>query len=82
MGKAVIAVDNPTMNEYIKHNVTGYLYDLKNPKIIDLSNIKKVQENAYDYMVKGFNEWEKDKIKIIIRKYTTLCRSIIKLSAI
>ena len=29
MGKAVIAVDNPTMNEYIKHGINGYLFNLK-----------------------------------------------------
>ena len=26
MGKAVVAPDNPTMNEYVTHNVNGFLY--------------------------------------------------------
>ncbi|MCX6762159.1 MAG: glycosyltransferase, partial [Candidatus Moranbacteria bacterium] len=70
MGKAVIAVDNPTMNEYIDHGKTGYLFDLKNPKKIDLSNIEQVQKNAFDFMREGRKKWEKDKEKIIdfIRK--------------
>jgi glycosyltransferase involved in cell wall biosynthesis len=65
MGKAVIAVDNPTMNEYIEHGKTGYLFDLSKPKKIDLSNIENVQNNAYEFMKAGRKKWEKDKIKII-----------------
>jgi glycosyltransferase involved in cell wall biosynthesis len=65
MGKAVIAVDNPTMNEYISSGVTGYLFDLKNPKEIDLSNIEQVQKNSYEFMRDGFKKWEKDRQKII-----------------
>jgi glycosyltransferase involved in cell wall biosynthesis len=65
MGKAVIAVDNPTMNEYIEHNKTGYLFNLKKPVKIDLSNIEEVQKNTYKYMQEGYEKWEKDKIKII-----------------
>jgi FkbM family methyltransferase len=65
MGKAVISVDNPTMNEYIENGVNGYLFDLKNPKEIDLSNITQVQKNTYEFMKNGFKEWEKNK-KLII----------------
>jgi len=65
MGKAVIAVDNPTMNEYIKHGENGYLFNLKNPKKIDLSNIEKVQKNTYAFMQDGFKKWEKNKHNII-----------------
>ncbi len=65
MGKAVIAVDNPTMNEYIKHGENGYLFNLKNPKKIDLSNIEKVQKNAYNFMREGFINWGKERKHII-----------------
>ena len=65
MGKAVIAVNNPTMNEYITHGKNGYLFDLKNPKEIDLSNIEQVQKNTYEFMKKGYEEWEKNKHRII-----------------
>lgn len=64
-GKAVIAVNNPTMNEYIAHNKTGYLFDLSDPKKIDLSKVSLVQKNTYDYMCRGYHKWEGDK-KIII----------------
>ena len=65
MGKAVIAVDNPTMNEYIKDGVNGYLFDLKNIKKIDLSNIEQVQKNSFEFMKNGYYKWEEDKHKII-----------------
>ena len=57
MGKAVIAVDNPTMNEYIKHNETGYLFDLNDIKKIELSDIAQIQKNAYNYMKEGRKVW-------------------------
>lgn len=65
MGKAVIAVDNPTMNEYIQHGKTGYLFELSNPKAIDLENTEEVQKNTYKYMQEGYKKWEKYKHKII-----------------
>lgn len=65
MGKAVIAVDNPTMNEYIENNKTGYLFDLSRPEMINLSNIEKIQKNTYEYMRNGYKKWEKDKHRII-----------------
>lgn len=65
MGKAVIAANNPTMNEYIKYNETGYLFDLANTKEINLSDIKRIQKNTYEYMVNGYKKWEKNKSKII-----------------
>ncbi len=65
MGKAIIAVDNPTMNEYIKNGENGYLFDLKNPKEIDLSNIEQIQKNCYEFMKNGYKKWEQDKGQII-----------------
>ncbi|HPN54847.1 MAG TPA: glycosyltransferase [Candidatus Moranbacteria bacterium] len=65
MGKAVIAVNNPTMNEYIENGKNGYLFDFKKPGKIDLSNIEEVQKNAYEYMQKGYEQWEKEKIRIV-----------------
>ncbi len=65
MGKAVVAANNPTMNEYIEHGKTGYLFDLKNPKEIDFSDIENVQKNAHAFMQKGYEKWEKEKHRII-----------------
>lgn len=65
MGKAIIAVDNPTMNEYLKNNITGYLYDLNNPKMIDLTNIESVQRNAYKLVVDGRKKWLRSRERLL-----------------
>lgn len=65
MGKAVIAIDKPTMNEYITNGETGYLFDLNNPKEIDLRNLRKIQKNSHEYIKKGYELWKKDRKKII-----------------
>lgn len=64
MGRAVIAADNPTMNEYIYHGINGYLFSEKDPKSIDLSNFEQVQENAYKTVVEGRQKWLSEKHKI------------------
>lgn len=65
MGKAVIAADNPTMNEYIKHGKTGYLFNLARLEEIDLSDLDQVQKNTYEFMRKGYARWEEKKRGII-----------------
>lgn len=65
MGKAVIAVDNPTMNEYIEHGKTGYLFNYQEPKAIDLSTVGDVQKNTAAFMQKGYEKWEQEKHTII-----------------
>lgn len=64
-GKAVVANDAPTMNEYIQNDVTGYLFDYKKPEAIDFSQIDRIQLNAWEYCKAGYDKWSKDKIKII-----------------
>jgi hypothetical protein len=65
MGKAVVAVDNPTMNEYIVHMKTGYLFDLERPEKIDLSEVREVQRNAYQRVRDGHESWESSKHRIV-----------------
>jgi glycosyltransferase involved in cell wall biosynthesis len=57
MGKAVVAPDYPTMNEYIRHSLNGYLFDFQNPKSIDFSDISMVRKNAYESVVRGYEKW-------------------------
>lgn len=64
MGRAVVAADNPTMNEYIRHGINGYLFSVKEPKPFDLSNLEQVQENAYKTVVEGRQRWISEKHKI------------------
>lgn len=63
-GRCVIAPDYPTMNEYIKNRETGFLYDYKRPELLTLSNIRKIQKNASEYIKQGYEKWEKEKYKI------------------
>lgn len=64
-GLAVVAPDSPTMNEYIQNNVNGYLYDIKNPRPIDLQNLQNIRKNAYQTITKGYESWESEKIFLI-----------------
>lgn len=52
MGKAVVAFDRPTMNEYIKDGITGYLFQ-ERLKPIDFSNMAQVQLNAWNSVRAG-----------------------------
>lgn len=65
MGKAVIAVNNPTMNEYITHGFNGFLFNLKSPLPLDLSAIEQIQKNTYEFMENGHRQWETEKHKIV-----------------
>ena len=65
MGRCVIAPNNPTMNEYIKNGENGILYDLNNPKPVDLSKIREIQKNTIKYIKDGFENWEKEKWEIL-----------------
>jgi glycosyltransferase involved in cell wall biosynthesis len=67
MGRCVIAVNNPTMNEYIIDGENGFLYDISSPAPIALSpeKIRNIQQNTIKYMQDGRNRWEKDKSLIL-----------------
>lgn len=64
-GKVIIAADQPTMNEYIKHNYNGYLYNLSQVTPINMHNIHLKQENSYQTIVEGRKAWEKNKYMIL-----------------
>lgn len=64
-GKAVIANDEPTMNEYVINGENGYLFDYKNPQPINLKEVTKIQENAYRYIQTGYENWLNERSKII-----------------
>lgn len=63
-GRCVIALNNPTMNEYITDGVTGYLYSLNHTPALEIKNIRQIQKNTIDYITAGYQKWEKEKRKI------------------
>ena len=76
MGMCVVGPDNPTMNEYIKNNETGFLYDANNPVPIDFSNAIDIGMNAIKYIEDGYAKWitrEKDVIEFIETPYDKFC---------
>lgn len=64
-GQCVIAPNFPTMNEYIVHNVNGYLYNMNKLEEIDLSNFGLIGKEARERAINGFNTWQQQKIKLI-----------------
>lgn len=81
MGKAIVANNAPTMNEYIKHGVNGYLADFSNPQSLDFSNIDEIKKNAYNSSVEGYKNWLETRKKIIefLNKKTELNTKLFKM---
>ncbi len=65
LGRCVIAANNPTMNEYIENGKTGILYDLNELKPLVWSDTRQIQKNAYAFIQKGYEQWEKEKWNIL-----------------
>lgn len=65
MGQCVIGNNDATMNEYITHENNGYLFDLKKPKTLDLSNINIVTARSREKNLQGYADWNNDSKKIV-----------------
>jgi hypothetical protein len=59
-GMAVVAFDNPTMNEYIQNGINGYLINEKKPEILDLSRHTLLGLQARKDCEKGYRKWLND----------------------
>ncbi|MDD4251015.1 MAG: glycosyltransferase [Candidatus ainarchaeum sp.] len=67
-GYIIIANNASTMNEYIKDKKTGFLFDFKKPKKINLNNkklLKKISNNTYTQMKNGRKIWKTSKKELI-----------------
>jgi hypothetical protein len=64
-GLVVVAVNYPTMNEYIMNGVTGFLYDLDNPQPIELFDLAKIREHTIEYMNDGYRRWTMERLNIL-----------------
>lgn len=60
-GQCVIAADNPTMNEYITHDVNGLLFTPREPVTLDLSRMAMLGRRARDGVEAGFERWQRDR---------------------
>ncbi len=66
LGRCVIAHNDATMNEYIEHGKTGFLYDVKEPRPLDIHHIRQIQKNTLKYIRDGYKQWEKEKKNILV----------------
>ena len=58
MGKAVVAPDNPTMNEYLKHDVNGFLYNPEDPRPVNLKRFRELGKAARETIERGRPRWQ------------------------
>ena len=65
MGKCVVAVDHPTMNEYISDGIDGYLYDIQSVQPVDLSRAREIGKRAREKCILGYERWVADKDLIV-----------------
>ena len=67
LGRCVIAPDRPTMNEYIVHGKTGFLYDPKRPAPLPLppEAVVRIQQQTRDYMTAGYARWVEQRALIL-----------------
>lgn len=56
-GKAVIAADRPTMNEYIVDNVSGYLLPEGFTSSVELDTARQIGRRAREEAVRGRQQW-------------------------
>jgi glycosyltransferase involved in cell wall biosynthesis len=63
IGMVVVAFNNGTMNEYIKHKYNGYLFDSETYHI-NFDDLATVLNNSKTMVQNGWIKWEKDKKNI------------------
>jgi glycosyltransferase involved in cell wall biosynthesis len=61
MGKAVVAPDNPTMNEYVRHNVNGFLYNPEEPCPINFKRFREMGKAARETIERGHRRWQESR---------------------
>lgn len=64
-GLAVVGADNPTMNEYLVDGENGYLFDVLNPRKINLGDLQRVRERSLETCFNGYKRWEREKWSLI-----------------
>ena len=58
LGQAVIAPDRATMNEYLRHDENGWLYDPDAPQALDFSKLRQLREQVRRDVAEGHARWQ------------------------
>lgn len=64
MGQCIIGNNDATMNEYVTDGDNGYLFNLENPKILNLSDIHNVIRRSKKKAFRGHSDWKDNREKI------------------
>lgn len=59
-GMAIVAADAPTMNEYLVHGESGYLFDPDRPRPLDLRRAAALGQQARKQVQEGHQRWLRD----------------------
>lgn len=59
-GQCVVAVNAPTMSEYITHQMNGLLYSLASPQPLDFKSRKEIGARARESVFIGHADWVSD----------------------
>lgn len=59
-GQCVVAPNQPTHSEYITHDISGLLYDLKSPNPLDFSRAARLGAAARRKVEFGYSRWALD----------------------
>lgn len=73
MGLVIIGNDDATLNEYVKDNHSGYLFNEKS-NLIDFANIEEIRKNSIISEKSGYDKWNNEKkllINFIFSEYVT-----------
>jgi glycosyltransferase involved in cell wall biosynthesis len=72
MGLVAVAPDAPTMNEYLRHGETGYLYDLHAPAPLDFSDFARVSQRSIADLGAVHDRWLASRAAVLefVRKPT------------
>lgn len=64
MGKCVVAYNDATMNEYIRHGETGILFDPAHLGPVDFTMVERIRKNLPRFAAEKFGRWQNDEQKI------------------
>lgn len=76
----VVAHDDATMNEYIRHGQTGFLFQTSKVEPVNLASVDEMRVKLSEYMTRGYEQWLVERAKIQEWILSTDTGSVFRLS--